>query len=132
MGCKTSAFGDEPRRMLKVIQRFDKHCSCHIQGKYVLGVFIYIRLPKNAQNIFALKMATAIFAETLDNFQPFDAAHPRKLKFYTELQPRKPKDKHYNESLLNCFPLISSEATFSGELLTHSIPHPPPPTKKYK
>jgi hypothetical protein len=29
--CKTSAFGDEPRRMLKVIQRFGKHCRCHLR-----------------------------------------------------------------------------------------------------
>jgi hypothetical protein len=26
--CKTSAFGDEPRQMLKVIQSIGKHCSC--------------------------------------------------------------------------------------------------------
>lgn len=31
-----SAFGDEQRRMLKIIQCFGKHCSCHLQGKYVI------------------------------------------------------------------------------------------------
>jgi hypothetical protein len=31
--CVTSAFGDRPRRMLKVIQRFGKHFSCHLQGE---------------------------------------------------------------------------------------------------
>jgi hypothetical protein len=29
------AFGDEPRRMLTVIQHFGKLCSCHLQGEYV-------------------------------------------------------------------------------------------------
>jgi hypothetical protein len=29
----SSSFGDEPHRMLKVIQCFGKHCSCHVQGK---------------------------------------------------------------------------------------------------
>jgi hypothetical protein len=31
---KTSAFGDEPRRMLKVNQRLGKRCSCHFQDQY--------------------------------------------------------------------------------------------------
>lgn len=26
-----SDFGDEPRRILKIIQCFDKHCICHYQ-----------------------------------------------------------------------------------------------------
>jgi hypothetical protein len=30
--CTISAFGDEPRRMPKVI-RFGKQCSCHVQGE---------------------------------------------------------------------------------------------------
>jgi hypothetical protein len=30
--CITSAFGDEPRRMLRTIQRFGKQCSFHLQG----------------------------------------------------------------------------------------------------
>jgi hypothetical protein len=34
--CTTSAFRDEPCRMLKIIQRFGKHCSCHLQGEYVM------------------------------------------------------------------------------------------------
>jgi hypothetical protein len=47
--CTTSAFGEQPRRMLKVIHRFGKHCSCHLQGECVF--------------------ATAMFAETLSNLQ---------------------------------------------------------------
>jgi hypothetical protein len=39
-------------------------------------------------------MVTAMFAETLDNFSTFDAAHPRKPMLCTELEPRKPKDKN--------------------------------------
>jgi hypothetical protein len=34
--CITSAFGDEPSRILKIIQRFGKHCICHLQGEYVM------------------------------------------------------------------------------------------------
>jgi hypothetical protein len=41
-----------------------------------------------------LKMATAMLAEMLDNFQTFDAAHPRKPKLHIELQSRKHKDKN--------------------------------------
>jgi hypothetical protein len=32
----TYVFGDEPRKMLKAIQRFDKHCSCLLQGECLL------------------------------------------------------------------------------------------------
>jgi hypothetical protein len=35
--CITSAFGDEPRRMLSINQRFGNHCSCHLRGEYVVG-----------------------------------------------------------------------------------------------
>jgi hypothetical protein len=60
--CTTTAFGDEPRRMLKIIQRFGKYCSCHLQCEYVMvGCFDGL--------VCTLKMATAMFAETLDNFQ---------------------------------------------------------------
>jgi hypothetical protein len=31
----TSAFGDQPCQMLKVTQRFGKHCSCHLHGECV-------------------------------------------------------------------------------------------------
>jgi hypothetical protein len=31
--CTTSAFEDEPGLMLKIIQRFGRHCSCHLQGE---------------------------------------------------------------------------------------------------
>jgi hypothetical protein len=46
--CTPLAFRDELHKMLKIMQRFGKYCSCHI---------------------FTLKMATAVFVETLDNFQ---------------------------------------------------------------
>jgi hypothetical protein len=34
--CTTSAFGDEPRRMLKITHHFCKYCSCHLQGLCVM------------------------------------------------------------------------------------------------
>jgi hypothetical protein len=38
--CVTSALGGEPRKMLRIIQRFEKHCNFHLQGEYVLvGIF---------------------------------------------------------------------------------------------
>jgi hypothetical protein len=30
LSCTTSALGDEPRQMLKIIRRFGKRCSCHL------------------------------------------------------------------------------------------------------
>jgi hypothetical protein len=35
--CTTSASRDEPRRVLRIIQHSGKHCSCHLQGEYVIG-----------------------------------------------------------------------------------------------
>jgi hypothetical protein len=35
--CITSAFGCEPRRMLSINQRFDKHYICHFEGECVVG-----------------------------------------------------------------------------------------------
>jgi hypothetical protein len=49
----TSAFGNKPAVILKVFQRFGKHCSCHLQG-YVLGG------PNSEDD-------TAMLAETLRN-----------------------------------------------------------------
>jgi hypothetical protein len=34
--CTTSAFGDDPCQMLKVVQHFCIHYSCHLQSEYVL------------------------------------------------------------------------------------------------
>jgi hypothetical protein len=31
----TSAFGDDPRRILSFIQLFGKHCNCLLQSEYV-------------------------------------------------------------------------------------------------
>jgi hypothetical protein len=39
--CKTSAFRYKPRRTLVVFQRFNKHCSCHLQGEYMLVVRLW-------------------------------------------------------------------------------------------
>jgi hypothetical protein len=33
--CKTLASVSEPHQMLKAIQHFGRHCSCHLQGEYV-------------------------------------------------------------------------------------------------
>jgi hypothetical protein len=55
--CKTSAFGDEPRRNLKVIQRFGKHSSCYFHcecvGWALFGSLPHIRPLKNAQPIYS-------------------------------------------------------------------------------
>jgi hypothetical protein len=88
--------------MLKIIQRFGRHCSCHLQGEYVMvGRFgiprVHLQLDISPlfrstnqhhqiqratyflpslwllktpnHYVFTLKMAVAMFAETLDNFQ---------------------------------------------------------------
>jgi hypothetical protein len=34
--CVSLAFGCEPRRRLRIIQHFGKHCSCHLQGECVV------------------------------------------------------------------------------------------------
>jgi hypothetical protein len=74
--------------MLDVIQRFDKHCSCHLQGEYVGWEFFGSLLPtpyeaskKYPANIFTLKIATAMFAETLDNFQHSTRLIPESRSF---------------------------------------------------
>lgn len=57
-------FADEPRRMLRIIQHFGKHCTSQLQGDALVG--------------FTLKMADEKFVET-GNFSTFDAAHPRTM-----------------------------------------------------
>jgi hypothetical protein len=34
---KTSGLGHKPRRMLRAVQRFGKHCNCHHQGGSMLA-----------------------------------------------------------------------------------------------
>jgi hypothetical protein len=64
---KTSAFGCEPRRILAVVQRFSNHCSCHHQGEYAL---VSQSWPYVGQGVGqTLRIATAVFVETLDNAQ---------------------------------------------------------------
>jgi hypothetical protein len=41
----TSAFRDKPCRILKVLQRFGKHCSCYLQGECVLVASGSLLLP---------------------------------------------------------------------------------------
>jgi hypothetical protein len=52
--CTTSACGDEPRPILKIIKRFGKHCSCYLQGEYVM---------------VGRSWQPYMFPETLDNLQ---------------------------------------------------------------
>jgi hypothetical protein len=91
-----SAFGDEPHRILRVFQFLGKHCSCHLRGECVLGgleasyrpwrvpllcpanhvfyiplatYWLVYRVLVKRPNTYSLKMATAMFAETLENPQ---------------------------------------------------------------
>jgi hypothetical protein len=95
-GHTTSTIWVETRRVLKVVQRFGKHFSCHRQGEYVLvghleGLIYgllshstnenlhiqcttfcppFIRLPEMPNHyIFVMTMATTMIAVTLDSFQ---------------------------------------------------------------
>jgi hypothetical protein len=34
--CVILSFGVEPHWMLRIVQRFSKHCSCHLQGECVV------------------------------------------------------------------------------------------------
>jgi hypothetical protein len=34
--CINSVLEDDPSRILKIIRRFGNHCSCHLQGEYVM------------------------------------------------------------------------------------------------
>jgi hypothetical protein len=41
--CTTSVFGNKLHHLLKIIQRFRKHCSCHLLGEYNTGcVFLEV------------------------------------------------------------------------------------------
>jgi hypothetical protein len=79
--CITSVFAVEPRRMLSIIQRFGKNCSCHLQGECC-------SLP-NSPNwyTFTLKMVTAMFVQTLDNTKNSTRLNPesRSCGFYVVL-----------------------------------------------
>jgi hypothetical protein len=50
--CTTSAFEDEPRRMLRIIQRFGKHFSCQLQGEYLM-----VGQPTNQKANLGLSLA---------------------------------------------------------------------------
>jgi hypothetical protein len=51
--CATSAFKDELHLMLKVIQRFGKHRSCHLQGEHSTWL-----IPKNRSCILSSRSET--------------------------------------------------------------------------
>jgi hypothetical protein len=98
--CITSAFGVELCRMLRIIQRFDKQCSCHLQGEcVVVGHFWkpYIgqevggeSLPKMPNHYtFTLKIATTLFAETLDSSQHSTRFNPESRSQHYETSFRK-------------------------------------------
>jgi hypothetical protein len=50
---KTSALWYEPRSVMGISQRFDKHCCCHPQGEYVLVDRVTWALPTNHQSTFS-------------------------------------------------------------------------------
>jgi hypothetical protein len=68
--CVSSAFGVEPRRMLRISQRFGKHCSCYLQDEYIV-VGRYFGRQKMVSLIWWcwLVERAAMFAETSDNSQ---------------------------------------------------------------
>jgi hypothetical protein len=91
---KTAAFEAEPRQMLKILRRYDIHCSFHLQGECVmvgrcwqpyrgqavrgelhLVVVVgagesYLRQAKATNHYtFTLNMETAVYVVTPDNFQ---------------------------------------------------------------
>jgi hypothetical protein len=73
--------------MLRVVQCFGKHCSCHLQGEFLaaekwahssappvspitsnaLSTPALHKVARKKQPIFTLKMAAALFAKTLEN-----------------------------------------------------------------
>lgn len=68
-------FGVETIRMLKIIQRFDRQCSCHLLCVY--------------------EDATAMCTVLTDNSpHSQQVAHPRMPNLHTELHSRKPKGKN--------------------------------------
>jgi hypothetical protein len=77
--------------MLGVVQRFPLDislfllCTAHLHHtQHAAHCWHYTRLSETTnQYIFTLKMATANYTETSGKLSIFDAAHPRKLKFWT-------------------------------------------------
>jgi hypothetical protein len=49
--CETSAFGDEQRRIFRIIQRFGKHCSCS-SPKAHLCIELQPRKPKDKNYLY--------------------------------------------------------------------------------
>jgi hypothetical protein len=86
--------------MLRIIQRFGKHCSCHLQGECVvvgriwkpyIGAGSRWRIGYDGADwwngragyyhTFTPKMATAMFVETLDNYQHSTRLNPESRSY---------------------------------------------------
>jgi hypothetical protein len=89
--CTSSAFGDEPRQMLKIIQRlgFQKNVQP-----------LHNHTEDGNSNVY----------RKFGWFSTFDAAHTRKPNLYVELQPLKRKDK----KLIFYFPFVTSKILSVG------------------
>jgi hypothetical protein len=97
--CETATFGDGPRRMLILIGRFGKYCSCHLQGEYVFVAGFGSHITWSRQQVTVglrgadwwNRTARCIFCWNFGLCSALIADHPRKLKLYVKLQPRKPR-----------------------------------------
>jgi hypothetical protein len=109
---KASAFVCEPRRIFGVVQRFDRHCSCHPQCEYVLvGRYCIAARPSalpvtcitfdaapistkiDQQYKLTMRMAVAMFVETLDNSKYMTRLITESRSFPLNISGKKPKIK---------------------------------------
>jgi hypothetical protein len=85
--------------MLRIIHRFGKHCSCHLQGECVVvgrfwkpyigqevGGELHLMVltggaEERAAITFTLKMATTVFAETLNKSQHSTRLNPESRSY---------------------------------------------------
>jgi hypothetical protein len=103
--CITSAFGCEQHRMWSINQRFNKHCSCHLQGVCVVW-----------------RVLEALYRAGGRWRVGFDGAHTRKPKLHIELHPRKLKDKNSSRFIMSFHFLRSSHMTIP-QIPTKSFVH---------
>jgi hypothetical protein len=109
---KASDFVCEPRRIFGVVQRFDIHCSCHPQCGYVLvGRYCIAASPSalpvtsitfdaapistkiDQQYKLTMRMAVAMFVETLDNSKYMTRLITESRSFPLNISRKKPKVK---------------------------------------
>jgi hypothetical protein len=69
---------------------------CSSNDAFTSHPWLFMRVSKNPRKDIHLKMATAMFAETVENLPTFHAAFTRRPKLYVKLQPRIPEDKMTN------------------------------------